>query len=276
MAFDDSQSIDCALLGNDPHNHNHGKLNQSMILSSEKSVRNNVKWTIRNGISSASLRRYRSAFHRDRKNTSSTHSDHSQTSSFPLFRRFYMMGTSLKQKRHRYPENKPTTRDALLSDIIHAAPRITIRHVITTIFITIVSSFLLISMIVLDLAYLKDALPDVIDDGLRLPHDDILCARYPKICVMKGLVIIVFIGITIILCCSILTLYTRARRHSRSLVRKTDELEKEKCLTQKLLHEILPPCVAKDLINGRKAPAEYFDSVTVYFSDIVGFTGIAR
>ena len=60
------------------------------------------------------------------------------------------------------------------------------------------------------------------------------------------------------------------------LERKTDELEKEKCLTQKLLHQILPPCVAKDLINGRKAPAEYYDSVTVYFSDIVGFTNIAR
>ncbi len=83
-------------------------------------------------------------------------------------------------------------------------------------------------------------------------------------------------NICFLLCYCILTLYIRARRHSRLLVRKTDELEKEKCLTQKLLHEILPPCVAKDLINGRKAPAEYFDSVTVYFSDIVGFTSIAR
>lgn len=93
---------------------------------------------------------------------------------------------------------------------------------------------------------------------------------------MKGLVIIVFTSIAAILCYSVLTLYTRAKRHSRLLERKTQELEKEKCLTQKLLHQILPPCVAKELINGRKAPAEYFDSVTVYFSDIVGFTAIAR
>lgn len=276
MAFDDSQSIDCALLGNDPHNHNHEKLNQSMTLPTDKPVRNNVKWTLRNGISSTSLRRYQTAFHRNRKNTSSTHSDNSQTSSFPLFRHFYVMRTSMKQKRQRFSENKTTTRDSLLSDLINAAPRITIRHVITTISITIVSSFLLILMIVLDLTYLNDALPDVTDDGIGWSDDQTLCVRYPKICVMKGLVIIVFIAITIILCCSILTLYTRARRHSRLLVRKTDELEKEKCLTQKLLHQILPPCVAKDLINGRKAPAEYFDSVTVYFSDIVGFTGIAR
>ncbi|CAF1658568.1 unnamed protein product [Adineta ricciae] len=86
---------------------------------------------------------------------------------------------------------------------------------------------------------------------------------------------IVFISIAVLLCYMILTLYTRARRHTHLLERKTDELEKEKCLTQKLLHEILPPCVAKDLINGRQAPAVYYDSVTVYFSDIVGFTQIA-
>ncbi|CAF1555730.1 unnamed protein product, partial [Didymodactylos carnosus] len=54
----------------------------------------------------------------------------------------------------------------------------------------------------------------------------------------------------------------------------TNELQKEKRLTEKLLHQILPPTVAKQLVNGKKAPAEYYDCVTIYFSDIVGFTSI--
>lgn len=273
MAFDDSQSVDCALLDeNSNHlNHDNDRLNQSMILSSNKPVRNNVKWTVRNSVSSASLRRYRSPFRRNVINTSSVHSQHSQTYSFPLFRHFYLMRNSLKHKRQRFIRENTITRDSLLSDIIHSAPRIEIRHVLTTISIIITSTSFLISMILLDLAYLNDAMSNVINHPKKS-----LCFRYPKVCVMKGIVITIFISMTIILCYSILILYTRARRHSRLLERKTEELEKEKSLTQKLLHQILPPCVAKDLINGRKAPAEYYDSVTVYFSDIVGFTGIAR
>jgi hypothetical protein len=276
MAFEDSQSVDCALLNNHSHNlNNYDRLNQSMILSSNKPIRHNVKLTIRNSISSGSLRRYRSPFRRNVMNTSSVHSQRSQTDSFPLFRRFYLMRNSLKHKRKLFLRDDTITRDSLLSDIIHSAPRIQTRHVITTILITITSAFLLISMIFLDLAYLNDAISNVIKHQIKSTNNT-LCFRYPKVCVMKGLVLIVFLVITIILCYSILILYIRARRHSRLLERKTDELEKEKCLTEKLLHQILPPCVAKDLINGRKAPAEYYDSVTVYFSDIVGFTGIAR
>jgi len=275
MAFDDSQSVDCALLGNDLQNPNHDRLNQSMILPSNKSTRNSVKWKIRNSISNGNLNRYRSPFRRNVMNTSSVHSQHSQTPSFSLFRHFYLMRSSLKHKRQQFSHDKTITGDSLLSDIIDSAPRIELRHAITTISIIIVSTLLLLFMIILDLAYLNDALSETINHSIK-STSNIICLRYPKVCAMKGLVMTVFIGIAIILCYSILTLYIRARRHSRLLERKTEELEKEKCLTQKLLHQILPPCVAKDLINGRKAPAEYYDSVTVYFSDIVGFTGIAR
>lgn len=130
-------------------------------------------------------------------------------------------------------------------------------------------------MICLDMAYLNDTLSYEINHKWSVTNNT-LCFYYPKVCVMKGVVISIYIMITIILCYSILQLYFGARRHSRLLEHKTNELEKEKCLTEKLLHQILPPCVAKDLINGRKAPAEYYESVTVYFSDIVGFTTIAR
>jgi hypothetical protein len=190
------------------------------------------------------------------------------------------MRNSSNNKRSRGLPNNNNDSDALAStEKFYPPPRIKASHVLTTIFITLVSAFLLIFMIFLDLAYLDDAILNPINQQTitsNTKNNTTLCFRHPKVCVMKGLVIIVFIGTTVTLCYAILTLYSRARRHSRLLERKTDELEKEKCLTEKLLHEILPPCVAKDLINGRKAPAEYYESVTVYFSDIVGFTNIAR
>ncbi len=278
MVNDDSQSISCALLGDDSHHLNNDTINQS-ISSTTEPTSNNTKWTLRNNLSVASFR-YRTSFRRSIRGSRNGNSQSSISPSFPLFRRFYLMHSSFTRKRTRELPNNNNEPDALAStEKLYSSPRIGASHVLTTILITLASACLLIFMIFLDLAYLNDAIPDAINQQLittNIEHDMSLCFRYPKVCVMKGLVIIVFIGITVILCYTILTLYIRAKRHSRLLERKTDELEKEKSLTEKLLHEILPPCVAKDLINGRKAPAEYYESVTVYFSDIVGFTIIAR
>ncbi|XP_031553753.1 guanylate cyclase 32E-like [Actinia tenebrosa] len=56
---------------------------------------------------------------------------------------------------------------------------------------------------------------------------------------------------------------------------RTRQLEAEKARTDELLFEMLPRPVAEQLKAGKSVQAECFDQVTVFFSDIVGFTQLA-
>ncbi|XP_076458574.1 speract receptor-like [Babylonia areolata] len=56
---------------------------------------------------------------------------------------------------------------------------------------------------------------------------------------------------------------------------RTDLLIEEKKKTEELLHEMLPRTVADQLMMGKRVEADTFDNVTIYFSDICGFTAMS-
>lgn len=73
-----------------------------------------------------------------------------------------------------------------------------------------------------------------------------------------------------------LTMMEKYTNRLEDLVRdRTRQLEEEKMKTDKLLEKMLPPSVANDLKVGKPVPAEHFAQVTIFFSDIVGFTVLA-
>ncbi|XP_041366871.1 atrial natriuretic peptide receptor 1-like [Gigantopelta aegis] len=70
-------------------------------------------------------------------------------------------------------------------------------------------------------------------------------------------------------------MFMMMERYSSRLEEVVLALEDEKKKTDALLYKMLPKTVADELKLGNHVKAEYYDAVTVYFSDIVGFTSLA-
>ncbi|XP_041378166.1 receptor-type guanylate cyclase gcy-12-like [Gigantopelta aegis] len=70
-------------------------------------------------------------------------------------------------------------------------------------------------------------------------------------------------------------LTTSIQNYAREAFRKSHLLKIEKQRADDLLYQMMPKSVAQQLKMNKAVNAEYFENVTVYFSDIVGFTTLS-
>jgi len=73
-----------------------------------------------------------------------------------------------------------------------------------------------------------------------------------------------------------MALLDRYRYNLEDVIReRTEALDEERRRNESLLLQLLPRSVAECLKNGKPVEAEHYSAVTIYFSDIAGFTALS-
>ncbi|XP_052082086.1 atrial natriuretic peptide receptor 1-like [Mytilus californianus] len=90
-----------------------------------------------------------------------------------------------------------------------------------------------------------------------------------SICIVVGAVVMFPVIVVLVY-----RLNKKLQLFANSLKNKTYDLEQERKRSEQLLYQMLPVSIAKRMMKNKPIEPEYFESVTIYFSDIVGFTTI--
>ncbi|XP_064603805.1 LOW QUALITY PROTEIN: atrial natriuretic peptide receptor 1-like [Liolophura sinensis] len=93
--------------------------------------------------------------------------------------------------------------------------------------------------------------------------------------VVMLVIIVACITLSIWYASCIYSLTSRIRNYAWSVSQKTLQLDAEKKKSEKLLYQMLPRQVVDQLRVNNCVQAEHFDQVTIFFSDVVGFTDLS-